>query len=151
MEVENGRWRQRRSRMRCMGNPSHGGGAFLLKCFRCTTNGKHPVLQALCLLQAFWDGPDLMESRGYSWIRNSSTSLRILYADYDAGEIRWSSIPYVGLMDGCPPSLEDRVQSPLRTCGKTRRGTRRVTTGRQTRRSVTGYFLSMHGNRNYHN
>ncbi len=110
MEVE--KWALAAEEIRTvrMRNPSHGGGAFLLKCSKVYyRTGNIPVSRRF-LLQAFWDGPDLIELHDIV-DPELLNELEDLYPDYDAREDSVELIPYVGLMDGSfTLPLEDRLQ-----------------------------------------
>ena len=93
-----------------MRDPSRGGGAFLLKCSKVYFRTGSIQASRRFLLQAFWDEPDVIESRDIV-DHEILDGLGDLYPDYDTREDSVELIPYVGLMEGFfTLPLEDRPQ-----------------------------------------
>ncbi len=93
-----------------MKNRSHGGGAFFLKCSKVYYMAGNIPMSRRFLLQAFWDGPDLIKLRDIVDLELLE-GLGDLCPHHDAREDSVELIPYIGLMDGSfTLPLEDRLQ-----------------------------------------
>jgi len=110
MEIEKWALAAEEIRMVRVRNPSQGGGAFFLKCSEVYFKAGNVPASRRFLLQAFWDGPDLIELRDIV-DPELLDGLEDLYPDYDATPDSVELIPYVGLMGGSfTLPLEDRLQ-----------------------------------------